>query len=208
MTYSRDYTYRDSTSRQKTADKKKTSPKKIGSPSEVNPRRKSQTKFVTKVGALKPVRRTSDVKPGELGMPMSSIREAIILVKKKKWIELGNREADFDGGASGGADASFTSERDDRERDRDRDRDSNESMDRDQYQYQDSERGSNSPSRADEFRSQHSPKQNSKSNSRSNSPKGDSASPLAAPAPHRGLARYRHYLSSCVSRSSSMIYCL
>lgn len=206
MTYSRDYTYRDSTSRQKTADKKKTSPKKIGSPSEVNPRRKSQTKFVTKVGALKPVRRTSDVKPGELGMPMSSIREAIILVKKKKWIELGNREADFDGGASGGADASFTSERDDR----DRDRDSNESMDRDQYQYQDSERGSNSPSRADEFRSQHSPKQNSNSNSnsRSNSPKGGSASPLAAPAPHRGLARYRHYLRSCVSRSSSMIYCL
>lgn len=161
----------------------------MGSPGEVNPRRKSQTKFVTKVGTLKPMRRTSDVKPSELGMPMSSIRDAIMLVKKKKWLESGNREADFDGGETVGSEANYSSERADRTEGRDRDRDRGADPGPDPNSPRSYGRGSNSPSQSDGYRSHNSPKQNSTSDSKGGSPRGDSSSP-SDPAPKRGIARY------------------
>lgn len=79
------------------SEKKKPSPKKATKNSEINSRRRSQTKFVAKVVSLKPVRRTSNVTAADLGMPMSAIRHAVVEAKKKKWMDAGGRDEDFDG---------------------------------------------------------------------------------------------------------------
>jgi hypothetical protein len=129
------------------------------------------------------MRRTSDVKPSELGMPMSSIRDAIMLVKKKKWIESGNREADFDGGETLGSEAN--SPRADRIEGRDNNRGSDPIPDPEPNTLRS---GSHSPYQSDGYRSHHSPKQNSSSNSKGSSPKGQSSSP-SDPPPNRGLTR-------------------
>jgi hypothetical protein len=120
------------------------------------------------------MRRTSDVKPSELGMPMSSIRDAIMLVKKKKWVESGNREADFDGGES-----EANSPRADRMEGTDSFRGSDPIPDPEPNSRRSE---SHSPSQSDGYRSHNSPKQGS-------SPKGESSSP-SDPPPKRGLTRY------------------
>ena len=87
-------------------EKKKLSQKKVTKNSEINSRRRSQTKFIAKVVSLKPVRRSSNVTAADLGMPMSALRHAVIEAKKKKWMDAGGREEDFDGEYSASSEGS------------------------------------------------------------------------------------------------------
>ena len=58
-------------------------------------KRKSQTKFTSRVGGLKPFKKGSEVTSYELGTPMSDLRSAILMAKKKKWIGSGGKLDDF-----------------------------------------------------------------------------------------------------------------